>query len=373
MKGSLVTSSVLHGLALSWMLLTLGGPEKFDVADVESLPVDIVPIEEITQIQQGDKNATLKEKAAPVPTQKTDKVENAENAGDNDVDLRTPPTPVKKPDTTEMAAAPEKVEKALPTPDPVKEKVEDVQKPQEASTPATEVAVEPEPRQDVKPDPKPVEEAKVEPTPEPVETPPEKTEIDPNAEALPEKVPTPVAKPKVEQAKAETAPAQTAKTPDRKNEDRKKDTKKASSAKESDFNADEVAALLNKKETAGGGAKRSSDPSALGGKKTTVGNTLSQSEMDALRGQIENNWSIMSGISDASDVRIKVTMRLDPNGEIIGDPEVEATGGSEAARRTLAGGARRAVLRSAPFKNLPADKYDSWSEVVVNFDPSSML
>jgi hypothetical protein len=34
--------------------------------------------------------------------------------------------------------------------------------------------------------------------------------------------------------------------------------------------------------------------------------------------------------------------------------------------------ARRAVLRSSPFKNLPADKYDSWSEVVVNFDPSEL-
>jgi hypothetical protein len=95
--------------------------------------------------------------------------------------------------------------------------------------------------------------------------------------------------------------------------------------------------------------------------------------MDALRGQIQNNWSIIPGMADAADVRIKVTMRLDPNGELIGEPEVEATGGSDAARRALMGGARRAILKSAPFKGLPADKYDSWSEVVVNFDPSSML
>jgi hypothetical protein len=30
-------------------------------------------------------------------------------------------------------------------------------------------------------------------------------------------------------------------------------------------------------------------------------------------------------------------------------------------------------LKSAPFKNLPADKYDAWSEVVVNFDPSQFM
>ena len=39
----------------------------------------------------------------------------------------------------------------------------------------------------------------------------------------------------------------------------------------------------------------------------------------------------------------------------------------------LEGSALRAVMRSSPFKNLPADKYDSWSEVVVNFDPSELL
>jgi hypothetical protein len=30
-------------------------------------------------------------------------------------------------------------------------------------------------------------------------------------------------------------------------------------------------------------------------------------------------------------------------------------------------------MKSAPFTDLPADKYDSWSDVVVNFDPSAML
>ncbi|MCY1243873.1 hypothetical protein D3C87_1613130 [compost metagenome] len=95
--------------------------------------------------------------------------------------------------------------------------------------------------------------------------------------------------------------------------------------------------------------------------------------MDALRGMIQNNWSIIPGMADAADVRIKVSFRLNPDGSLAGDPEVEATGGSEAARRALASGAKRAVLKTAPFTGLPADKYDSWSEVVVNFDPSSML
>ena len=354
MKASLATSAVLHTLVLTWALVSLGSPESFDVADVEALPVDIVSIEELTQIQQGDKKAEAKEKAAPVPTKKETPVENAENAGDNDVDLKNLPTPEEKPRDIETAASPEKAEKVVQTPDT--KPVEEVKQEEPASEPSTEVAALPEAKQDVKPDPKP--EA------EPAEEAPAE---DAEAEALPDKVPVPVMKPKVEQAQA-----QTAKTPERKKEEKKKQ-EKASSVNESDFNSDEIAALLNKEKAAGGGAKRSQEQAALGGKKTTSGTKLTMSEMDALRGQIQNNWSIIPGLAEAQDVRVKVTMQLDQNGDIIGEPEVTATGGSESARRALAGGARRAIMKSRPFKGLPPEKYDAWSEVVVNFDPSEMM
>lgn len=355
MKGSLATSAALHVLVLTLALVSIGSPESFDVADVEAMPVDIVPIEELTQIQQGDKKAPMAEKSAPVPTKRQDVVENAENAGDNDIDMKTPPTPDKKPQNAEAAAAPPKSEKAVPTPEPAEEPVKEVQKTEPATTPATEVAKEAEPKQDVKPDAKPEEK----PT---EEAPAEVAE----AEALPETGPVPEVKPK-------PAQAQTAKTEDRKNEEKKKEQKKSASAKESDFNADEIAAKLNKIESKGGGAKRSTETAALGGKKTTGGSKLSMSEMDALRGLIQNNWSIIPGMADATEVRIKVTMQLDQDGNIIGEPDVVATGGSEPARRALAGGARRAILKSAPFDKLPKDKYDAWSEVVVNFDPSEMM
>lgn len=354
MKGSLVTSSVLHALVLTAALVSLGSPAKFEVADVEALPVDIIPVESITQIQQGDKSAEVKEKASPVPTTKPTEVENAENAGDNDIDLKTPPTPDKKPVNTETAAAPEKVEKVLPTPEPADDVAQEIQKVEPETQPSTEVAALPEPKTDITPEATPEE--------EPAETAPaESTEAD----ALPENIPTPLAKPKVE------TKTQVAKTPERKKDEPKKEQKKAASSKESDFNADEVAALLNKTESAGGGAKRSTEQAALGAKKTTSGSKLTQSEMDALRGQIQNNWSIIPGMADA--VLVTVTMQLDRNGDVVGEPEIEASGGSDAARRAMIGSAKRAIMKSKPFKNLPADKYDSWSEVVVNFDPSSML
>lgn len=65
MKGGLATSAVLHALVLTWALVSLGSPADFEVADVEALPVDIVPVESITQIQQGDKKAPAKERLRP--------------------------------------------------------------------------------------------------------------------------------------------------------------------------------------------------------------------------------------------------------------------------------------------------------------------
>ncbi|MEK1867977.1 MAG: hypothetical protein AAAB14_11815, partial [Ensifer adhaerens] len=89
MKGSLATSAVLHAMVLTWALVSLGSPADFQVADVEALPVDIVPYSEMTQVQQGDKKAPKKETSSPVPTKRPETNQPAENIGDNDTDLKT--------------------------------------------------------------------------------------------------------------------------------------------------------------------------------------------------------------------------------------------------------------------------------------------
>lgn len=358
MKGSLFTSSFLHGLVLTAALVSLGSPEKLEIAPMETLPVDIVPIEEFTQIQKGSKDAPLAEKSAPVPTKKPAIAEPAENIGDNEVDLKSPPTPSKRPVEQEVAAAPEKVETPAPTPDPKPNEVKEVV--QEETAPPPE------------PEPQPVEPAPAEAKPaEPV---PAETAVAEDI-PLPENAPVPPSRPEPEIAKPvekKPEPKATA-TADAKKDTKKQETAKSKPQMESDFNADEVAALLNKTDAAGGGAKRSTDQEALGGKTDTGGSKLSQSELDALRGAIQQNWLITPGMADAADVRIRVTFRLDQNGELIGDPEATATGGSPSAQQVLMSGAVRAVRKSAPFTNLPPDKYDAWSEVVVNFDPSELM
>lgn len=344
MKGSLFTSSFLHTLALSAALVSLGSPEKLEIAPMETLPVDIVPIEEFTQIQQGSKTAPLAETSAPVPTKKPPIAEPAENFGDNEVDLKSPPTPSQRPVEQEVAAAPKKVETPAPEPDPQANEVKEIVK------------------EDTAPPPEPE-------TPPAEEAPPEETVAE--EIPLPEQAPIPAARPQPEIAKpAEKKPAP---KPDAKKDTKAQETAKSKPQMESDFNADEVAALLNKTDAAGGGAKRSTAPESLGGSTNTGGSKLSQSELDALRGVIQENWLITPGMADASDVRIRVTFRLDQNGALVGEPEATATGGSPSAQQVLMSGAVRAVRKSAPFTNLPPDKYDAWSEVVVNFDPSELM
>lgn len=353
MKAGLTTSVVMHAALLGFGLLTLSAPSALEVADVESLPVDIIPIEDLTQIQQGDKTAALSEKPAPKPTQRPDIVPDAQKIGENSVDTEAKPTPEPKPRPVEAADAPppspEPTPKAaeLPKPEPVKQP-----EPKPEPVPATEVKPQPEPKQEVKPDPVAETIAAEKPEAESVQ--------------LPNSAPSPAARPQPPQA-------QTAKAPDRK--EAEKPAKQASAKPKSDeksFNADEVAALLNKEKASGGGAKRSTEQASLGGDKSTGGSKLSQSEMDALRGQVQRCWNIPAGALDGEALKVSVKFKLDPSGALEGSPEIIAGGGGDGAARAAAEAARRAVSRCAPY-NLPAEKYDAWADVIVNFDPSEMF
>lgn len=353
MKAGLTTSVVLHAAVIGFGLVSLSSPRALEVADVEAMPVDIVPIESLTQIQQGDKKAPQAEKAAPVPTQKPDIVENAQKVGDNTVDTDKPPTPEAKPKPVETAAA------AAPAPDPTPRPAEE-EKPEPAKQP--EARPEPTPATEVTPQPQPKHEVKPEAAPE--------TAVSELAEAesvkLPDSVPSP-------QARPEPPQAQTAKAPERK-EAEKPAREQASRPKseEKEFDADEVAALLNKEKAAGGGARRSTEQAALGGRKTTSGEKLTQSEMDALRGAIQRCWNIPAGAMDGDTLRVTVKFKLTPAGEVEGNPQVVDGGGASGVQRAAAEAARRAVVRCAPY-TLPAEKYETWADVTVNFDPSEMF
>lgn len=381
MKAGLTTSVVLHAVVLGFGLVTLSAPRPF-APQQESLPVSLIPIEEFAQATQGDKKAPMKEKSAPLPTQRPDVVPDAQKVGENSVDTDAPVTPTAKPRPVETAQAP------APQPKPVeKPREEDVPKPAEEPTPvpATEVQPKPEPKQDVKPDPvktaEPKPESVKQPEPKPEPAPEQVAAIDPaqakpdaiaeaikeepkeDNVALPNSAPAPEARPK-------PAEAQTAKTPERKNADKpvKEASSKAKSESTEESVEDKVAALLNKEKASGGGAKRSTETAALGGAKKT-GEKLSNSEMGALSDQLGGCWSIPAGAEGGSDLRVSVKFRLNSTGKLDGRPTIESSSGN----RPFDESAVRAVQKcDRDGLVLPAGKEDVWAEVVVNFDPSQM-
>ncbi|WP_416356075.1 cell envelope integrity protein TolA [Aureimonas phyllosphaerae] len=369
------TSTILHTAILTWGLWHFGTPEKLDMGG-ETLPVTLVT--DVSQATLGEQGAPEAEKSAPTPTKTPEKLPMpAENVGDNEVDLKTPPAP--KPSPHENVSTAE----APPPPPP----------------PAVTPQTRPEPPQPTPPEPTPppeppAEVAEQKPEPTPAEVAPE---IDPLAAEIakaeaetpapPRNVPLPQVKPKPPEPKpaepvkvAEAKKAEPVKEPAKepaketsKSKEKPKDTKKPATqtSTEKQFDADQIAALLNKQDSSGGGAKRSTQQAALGATRQT-GGSLSQSEMDALRGQIMRCWNPPAGSVDAGNFRVKISMQLGPTGELEGLPEILSGGGSSMAERVASEAAVRAVRRCAPY-NLPAEKYDTWAQVTVNFDPSQMF
>ncbi|MGO7975697.1 cell envelope integrity protein TolA [Rhizobium ruizarguesonis] len=99
---------------------------------------------------------------------------------------------------------------------------------------------------------------------------------------------------------------------------------------------------------------------------------LAGAEIDAMRHAIENNFIVDIRQKDLGSVHMKVHVKLDRDGQIVGVPDVEVSGGSERTQKSITDAGVRAIRRSAPFTMLPKDKYDAWKEVILNFDTSAL-
>ncbi|UVK40041.1 TonB family protein [Mesorhizobium sp. AR10] len=383
MRTGLTTSVILHAAAIAFGLFTLTGPTALPASDVESLAVEIIPMEATAQVLQGDKKAVVHEKPAPLPTQRPDIVPDAQKVGENSVDTDKPITPEAKPKPVDTTSAPP------PAPTPIeKPKTEDVPKPKEQPKPipATEVTPVPQPKEEVKPEPVKQPDPKPTPAKEPTPAPPQETtaaieptpEVKPDAVAeaiakeppaeatqLPDSAPAPQARPKPQPAQAESA-----KAPDRKDAD--KPVKEASSKPKSadkQFNADEISALLDKQKPSGGGAKRSTQQASLGADKDQ-GQKLSRTEMGVLEDQLGGCWTLPVGVEGSENFVAVIRFNLNASGKLDGRPSVETSSGN----RQFDESAVRAVQKcDVSGLQVPAGKQDIWADVRVTFDPREML
>jgi outer membrane biosynthesis protein TonB len=215
--------------------------------------------------------------------------------------------------------------------------------------------------------PPPAAEEKVEtPKPEPK---PEKSEAAPTPK--PEKAEEKPEPKKEEPKKAEPPPKPAKEAKD----DKPKKPKPAPQAKKHDFNTDRIAALLNKipdaaKAPQAKDAPRDTPDKPVHGQSNGTQMTMSVNEIDALRARIAQCWSPPPGGLGADDIVVKIRLKLNEDGTLVGYPSITNSGGSSFFQ-AAADSAVRAVYQCQPY-TLPADKYSVWRDMILNFDPRQM-
>ena len=202
--------------------------------------------------------------------------------------------------------------------------------------------------------PEPKKEAAAPPPP-----PPEPKPTEPKAEQKPE--------PKAEEVRVPEPPKKPA--PPKLVEQVKPQNQQA---KQRDFNPDRIAALLDKREPA---RQRTTGetPSPVATLGVTVGTAsrLSQSEIDALRAQIQACWNPPVGAENAQELIVRLRIQFRPDGTLSAEPELMNRGTSPYFR-VATESAMRAVRRCQPY-TMPSAKYDIWKDVEVTFDPRDMF
>ena len=170
-------------------------------------------------------------------------------------------------------------------------------------------------------------------------------------------------------AKTATKKAEPEKTADAKPKPAKPAPKKR------DFNADRIAALLNKIPDATDEAKPvvpddRAPPKKVKGQSNGTEMTMSVNEIDALRARMAQCWSPPPGGLGADQIVIKLRLKLNEDGTLVGYPTV-ANSGSSPFFQAAADSAVRAVYQCQPYE-LPSEKYALGRDMILNFDPSDM-
>jgi hypothetical protein len=313
---------------------------------IEALPVDLVPIAEVTDLLVGDKNAEALPEDKPQPN--------------NAVQAAAPsPKPAEKPaeKPVEAAAAP-----APPPPPP----------PAPPEPPEPEAAPEPEPEPAqvaalAPPEPA-AEEEEAEPLPGLEPAP--KVPVQPNVPKPRPDPPKPVAEPKPAPAKP-APPAE----PSKQEQERLRQLTETEPKPET-FSTDDIAALLDKREPAGGGSPDAApEPQTLGSIQGEAEAAMTQSELAALQARLYQCWNPPVGVREAGELVVTVRISLLQDGSLATQPQLVSVGLASNPLATVAAeSAMRAVVQCSPFGDiLRPEKYSLWREIDFVFDPRAML
>lgn len=312
MRAGLGISIGFHVAIVAAAAIGLPNGRLIEPDPIEAMPVELVPIAELTDLQLGDRKAKPIEAPDRSPQPKPTVKAETEQPSQEKKAAKVPVKAVKEP-------SPAPIVEDVKTPDaPVEKQIAAITPPE--ATPAPE----PEPQ-------KPVEALAPAPKPKVRPKPPKRVE-----------------RPKV----------QTAKKPEK---------------RELTFNSDEISALLNKRDPAGGGSPDpSNEPQTTGSNEGKPKAAMTQDEIAALKARLYQCWNPPRGVREARNLTVRVSINLNPDGSLSGAPRIVG-GGIDSLSQIAAESAVRAVQICAPYDILPAEKYQVWRSINFTFDPSQML
>ena len=317
----LAVSTLLHLGLLAWVILSIQATPHLPLPDAPTIEAQIITPSEFTKLRQGDPNSKkMAAKAKDEPKPDVSKKEAAK------------PKPI--------TAPPPPQEPPPPSEDEIAKKLEE-QKKLEAEKKAAE----------------------------------DKKKADLAAKKKAE-----------EEAKKKKEAERKAKEKKRKEAERKKklaEKKRKAKKKKQKFDADRIAALLDKTPEKRGSPKSSiSDPDnptdyegPVAGEREGSGFQLTAREEDLLKGrisaQLRECWRLPGSGGGASIPVVTVKWQLNRDGSLRGVPKVIGRRSSP-TYRVAAENAVRAVVQCAPYR-LPKDKYEAWRVIEWDFDPKAML
>ena len=389
MRTGVTVSILAHILVLSIGLINLGFAEPLTPV-VESIAVDLVPIEEYSNIRAGQLDSPIVDTDTPSIVEDDQPAELAQPTGNTEENQETPspadiPTPAP---VTNAAPEPEAVPEPQPEPEP-----DPVPEPAPAPEPTPAPTPEPEPTPTppvapvpfTRPAPQPVPEPTPEPaptptptpTPEPAPTPTPTPEPTPEPEPAQPAVaaPVPASRPANLEQKRQQFAAAEAERKRREEEERRRQaaaqqtptpqptTRPQPNAPLDASLADDISSIINNDRTTGGTTGQGGSPT-LG----DVGGTsarLSQSEIDGFVAKIKQCWTVMPADYGMS-VTLSVSMNRD--GSVSGTPTIVSSDQS-ASGLMLARAAQRAVTSCGPYTMLSASSYDQWRQIEVELRP----
>ncbi|WP_455477966.1 cell envelope biogenesis protein TolA [Bartonella sp. B10] len=122
--------------------------------------------------------------------------------------------------------------------------------------------------------------------------------------------------------------------------------------------------LLNRTRTQGGGAKRSSQPEALGAQKNIGDNTkMAQTLVSIAGGCIQKKLKLVAlGGNLKNRPVVRLRFYLNRKGMVVGDPIIDPISGEESQQDIMIRQVYAAVFSCQPYADLPRDQYDLWGQ-----------